>query len=1111
MADKHLTIEGAEPLLLFGFNDIYLRRIEAAFPETSITARGNRVILKGKEAKLQQIEHVLSELILLLNRNGNLTENDVETVLALSTAKDGPARSGSPGARDVVLFTPNGGMIKAKTPGQARLVEEARGNDIAFAVGPAGTGKCVVGSTLVLTGDGLIPIEELAAGTASGATRRERIPVTTLRGPAWTSHVYNGGLSPTLRLTTRHGFEIEGTPEHPLLTLTPEGRYAWKRLEDLDVGDFVGLQRGTQVFGRSVAVDFTYSRRPSDYSSRDVRLSELDTEFAYFMGLAVGDGCLRRYPDRVNGALVALSTADAEVGAHVEATADRFGLHAPRHGYDYRIRSTQLYGLLTHLGVEDAPAHEKRVPPTILRSPKPQVVAFLQGLFDADGTVDRRSGSVSLSTASESLAREVQLLLLNLGIVAVLRRKATTHRDSFTVEAYGEDAERFFEEVGFRLARKQRRRRLRACRNPNLDVVPHVSALIDEAVRARTLTRAQHRSLYDYRIGRRRPSYAKLQELIGVLGDDDEPVRRLRRICRDRLLWSPITDRQAGFGQVYDLTVPGEHNFVAGGFANHNTYLAVALAVSAMKSRQVKRIVLSRPAVEAGERLGFLPGDFREKIDPYLRPLYDALEDMIPREKLSAYMDQNIVEIVPLAFMRGRAQPLSSSVLTPAGFRPMGSLQVGDDVIGSDGRPTRVEGVYPQGVREVYEVTMSDGSRTRCCGEHLWTVYTPSDKRRSTGPRLLRTDEMIGRLRCYHNHRYEVPLFSAPVAFPAQEVPVDPYALGLLLGDGCLTGVGALSFATADAELVEALDERLEGVAVKPRAGYDYYLSKPGYSAGGGLNPLGVALREVGLYGTYSYTKFIPKRYLYNTPDVRLALLQGLLDTDGGPVTQAGRTCRIQYSTTSPKLRDDVLFLVRSLGGAATWRTRPARGRRPGGTADRPVHHRRDAYILNIRLPEGIAPFQLERKAAVYAQHGGGRPMRFIHRIERVGTEPTQCIRVAAADSLYATDDFILTHNTLNSAFVILDEAQNATTQQMKMFLTRLGANSRAIITGDVTQTDLPTRGQSGLVQAQRILEGVDGIAFVQFDRGDVVRHRLVKDIIEAYERHEQEEGAASS
>ncbi len=90
---------------------------------------------------------------------------------------------------------------------------------------------------------------------------------------------------------------------------------------------------------------------------------------------------------------------------------------------------------------------------------------------------------------------------------------------------------------------------------------------------------------------------------------------------------------------------------------------------------------------------------------------------------------------------------------------------------------------------------------------------------------------------------------------------------------------------------------------------------------------------------------------------------------------------------------------------------------------------------------------------------------------------------------------------TLNNAFVILDEAQNATDTQMKMFLTRLGANSKAIITGDITQIDLPSRARSGLIQAQEILTGISGVGFVYFDREDVVRHKLVKDIIDAYDK----------
>ncbi|MBO5812602.1 MAG: PhoH family protein, partial [Bacteroidaceae bacterium] len=94
--------------------------------------------------------------------------------------------------------------------------------------------------------------------------------------------------------------------------------------------------------------------------------------------------------------------------------------------------------------------------------------------------------------------------------------------------------------------------------------------------------------------------------------------------------------------------------FAIGPAGSGKTYTAIALAVKALKNKEVKRIVLCRPAVEAGEKLGFLPGDMREKIDPFLQPLYDALQDMIPTGKLKEYMDLNIIQIAPLAFMRGR-------------------------------------------------------------------------------------------------------------------------------------------------------------------------------------------------------------------------------------------------------------------------------------------------------------------------------------------------------------------------------------------------------------------------------------------------------------------------
>ena len=269
-------------------------------------------------------------------------------------------------------------------------------------------------------------------------------------------------------------------------------------------------------------------------------------------------------------------------------------------------------------------------------------------------------------------------------------------------------------------------------------------------------------------------------------------------------------------------------------------------------------------------------------------------------------------------------------------------------------------------------------------------------------------------------------------------------------------------------------------------------------------NPVSVALRELGLAGTRSHTKFVPECYLHNAVEVRIALLQGLLDSDGGPVTQRGRTCRVQYATCSETLRDDVAYLVRSLGGVAYTRRRAAAGRPPGFAQGRPVAHRHDAFVMDLRLPYGIAPFRLGRKQERYAAHGSGRPMRFITSIEPEGDAEMVCIQVAAADSLYVTDDYLITHNTLNDSFIILDEAQNTSPEQMKMFLTRLGFNSKMVVTGDITQIDLPREQGSGLVAVSEILGGVEDVEFVRFGGEDVVRHKLVRRIVAAYDEHSQ-------
>ena len=441
------------------------------------------------------------------------------------------------------------------------------------------------------------------------------------------------------------------------MVLEVDGQLAWRRADALRVGDTVALQRGQRLFGDRVGLGWTARLNPHDHCSKPVSVETLDAELAYVVGLLVGDGCLTQRNR------VIFTSADPEAVACFKALAARLGLHVfPNHKrpYDHVIASSGLYRLLERLGVSLATAETKRFPRAILEAPEPIVASFLSGLFDTDGTVDRRDGTISFSTVSPTLAAQLHTVLLNFGIVASRgikrgRYKGQRHL-SERLTITGADAQCFDALIGFRLERKRALRQRRTI-NTNVDVVPSVSRAITTAVRSTTLSHAEHKAFDDYRRGRRRPSYDKLGRLVTLLYDRGAhlaSLEPLQVLLDHQLLFLEVTHITASRAHVYDLTVPGTHSFVANGFVNHNTYLAVAQAVASLLNKSVARIVLARPAVEAGEKLGFLPGDLQEKVDPYLRPLYDALYDLLDYEKVARLLERNAIEVAPIAFMRGR-------------------------------------------------------------------------------------------------------------------------------------------------------------------------------------------------------------------------------------------------------------------------------------------------------------------------------------------------------------------------------------------------------------------------------------------------------------------------
>lgn len=376
------------------------------------------------------------------------------------------------------------------------------------------------------------------------------------------------------------------------------------------------------------------------------------------------------------------------------------------------------------------------------------------------------------------------------------------------------------------------------------------------------------------------------------------------------------------------------------------------------------------------------------------------------------------------------ALPVESRVLTPSGWRPIGQLRIGDSVIGSSGKPTEVVGVWPQGVQPLYSVRFSDGASVECTGDHLWQVTTRGRTSRGLPPLVRRTEELadplplpnsngkprIGATRSlfdlYGAARWSIPL-SGIIELESRETPIDPYVMGLLLGDGSLGR--PLSYTTADPELAVGMEALLpQGIGLIRHEGgsrgraTDYRLSSgkrggslKGPKRGPAENPVAVALDELGLRFHRSEDKFIPESYLWNSAENRLALLQGLCDTDGSSYRSTTK-----FTTTSERLAEGVAFLVRSLGGLVQTVVEPSRETTlPNGnsTIGRPK------FCLYFRIP--VNPFRLERKREKYCI-SPRTPRRSIVAVEPAGAGEALCITVAAPDGLYVVEDFVVTHNS---------------------------------------------------------------------------------------------------
>lgn len=351
----------------------------------------------------------------------------------------------------------------------------------------------------------------------------------------------------------------------------------------------------------------------------------------------------------------------------------------------------------------------------------------------------------------------------------------------------------------------------------------------------------------------------------------------------------------------------------------------------------------------------------------------------------------------------GKAQPLDTLILTPKGFIKMREVEVGTLVIGEDGKSYKVNAIYPQGVKEVYEICFKDGTSTKCCKEHLWKFKTTDDLVRKKEWRVDTLENITKKFGIKRGKSFNLNIpVSKPVEFEPlkKELPIDPYVLGCLLGDGCFTSPTQVTFSNPEEDIMLKLQEKLKeqgNFRYHKGTNCQYYFK----SNTPKVNLLFRNVRSLGLGGKLSKDKFIPKEYLHSSIQERKELLKGLFDTDGHITDK----CSCAFFSTSPSLIEDVAYLCKSLG----YRCKIS-------SYDRTHDDKGVEYKLIILTKDIIfSSKKHEERYNKYTKKGGNLvdySLLKVTGIRKVGSEECQCISIDSKEHTYLCNDFIVTHNT---------------------------------------------------------------------------------------------------
>lgn len=356
----------------------------------------------------------------------------------------------------------------------------------------------------------------------------------------------------------------------------------------------------------------------------------------------------------------------------------------------------------------------------------------------------------------------------------------------------------------------------------------------------------------------------------------------------------------------------------------------------------------------------------------------------------------------------GKAQPLTSKIKVPGGWSTMGEMQVGTVVSTPSGETAEVTGVYPQGLKKTYKIHFGDGRSAEACEDHLWKIYSHSFKDEY---KVMSTKEIIEHNEKYKDYKNKSTYYKyVDLVSPEsthKDLPVDPYFLGAMLGDGSFSSSG-MGFSTIDYEVLEHVKNTMPECIdlIQP----DYVHScdyKFKLKERKNPSPFRLIIKHLGLHGTLSDTKFIPDMYKHSSLDQKLALIQGLVDTDG----YVGKQGCVSITTVSKQLAEDIQYVVRSIGGQANIALKTNCGYK---NEQGEFIKCKDSYNVSImyHTPKDLARLTRKKDRLPGENYQYRNRKLRIDNIEHIGDINSQCIMIDHPDHLYITDDFVVTHNT---------------------------------------------------------------------------------------------------